>query len=371
MKFVDEADIRVSAGKGGNGCLSFLREKFRPKGGPDGGDGGDGGSVYLVADGGLNTLADFRTRRRYQAGNGEGGGGQDRCGKNGADLLIKTPPGTLVVEADTEERIGEVLRAGERLLVARGGKGGRGNASFKSSTNRTPRKTTAGGVGDARSLKLELKVLADVGLLGLPNAGKSTLLQQASHARPKIAPYPFTTLHPQLGVVEVGAAQARGQQGNFVIADIPGLCRGAARGVGLGSQFLRHIKRSQILLHVVDIAGEDGEAGGDGGDAEGRVREIRRAIEQIEGELRAYDAALLEKERWLALNKADLVGGEAAAVARVIRAEYAEAGIPVYLVSAASGEGCVEMLKDLQARLHARARGEQVAEAEAEARADG
>ena len=232
MKFVDEATIRVIAGKGGNGCMSFLREKYRPKGGPDGGDGGDGGSIYLVAKSGLNTLADFRFIRLYKAKSGEGGAGRDRFGKAGQDLEVQVPLGTIVSDAETNELIGDVTKDGERLLVANGGRRGLGNANFKSSTNRAPRKTTKGKLGDERQIRLELKVLADVGLLGLPNAGKSTFLSAVSHARPKIADYPFTTLHPQLGVVDVGNSSS------FVIADIPGLISGASTGAGLGFDFL-------------------------------------------------------------------------------------------------------------------------------------
>ncbi|MGI9310777.1 MAG: GTPase ObgE, partial [bacterium] len=223
MKFVDEAIIRVVAGRGGNGCLSFLRERHRPKGGPDGGDGGDGGSVYLVADRALNTLADFRCTRLYRAQSGRGGGGRDKCGGGGGDLAVKAPPGTIVTDAHTDERIGDVVAHGERLLLARGGRGGRGNAAFKSSTNRAPRKTTPGASGDEREVKLELRVLADVGLLGLSNAGKSTFIRRVSRARPRVADYPFTTLHPYLGVVDVGGARGSHGADGFVIADIPGL----------------------------------------------------------------------------------------------------------------------------------------------------
>ncbi len=316
MKFVDEATIRVVAGKGGNGCLSFLREKFRPKGGPDGGDGGHGGSVYLSADSGLNTLADFRYARLYRARNGQGGAGKDRFGKNGADLIVKTPLGTLVTDAHTTELIGDVVRHGERLLVARGGKGGLGNARFKSSINRTPRRTTPGSPGDERQLKLELKVLADVGLLGLPNAGKSTLLSRVSQARPKVADYPFTTLHPQLGVVAVGVS------GSFVMADIPGLIAGAARGAGLGVEFLKHLKRNRILLHLADITTSDHRPRDH--------RSLLQSIREIERELRAYDPELAHKERWLALNKIDLIDeSQAVELRRAIRARLAPQ-TPVY-----------------------------------------
>ena len=351
MKFVDEATIRVVAGKGGNGCLSFLREKHRPKGGPDGGDGGDGGSVYLTAVGGLNTLADFRYARLYRAHSGQGGAGRDRFGRNGADLTVRTPPGTVVTDAQTGELIGDVIGHGDHLLVARGGKGGHGNARFKSSTNRTPRKTTPGRPGDERQLKLELKVLADVGLLGLPNAGKSTLLARVSRARPKIADYPFTTLHPQLGMVDAGyMSDSKGAVNGFVMADIPGLMAGAARGTGLGLRFLKHLMRNRILLHLVDVAPVD-------------CKVLAEAVREIEGELRAYDPALLQKERWLVLNKIDLMDApEAAELGRELRrlldaqsepapAEPAPDGRPVYLISAATGKGCAELVNDLMKRL--------------------
>ena len=338
MKFVDEATIRVVAGKGGSGCLSFLRERHRPKGGPDGGDGGHGGSVYLTADGGLNTLADFRYVRLYRAPSGQSGGGRDCHGKNGADLIVRTPPGTVVTDGETEELIGDVVRDGDDLLVARGGAGGLGNARFKSSTNRAPRKTTPGKPGDERQLRLELKVLADVGLLGLPNAGKSTLLSRVSRARPKIADYPFTTLHPQLGVVEIGHASS------FVLADIPGLMKGAARGTGLGIQFLRHLTRSRILLHLVDISPLEPNA-------------LLQSIREIERELHSYDAALLQKERWLVLNKIDLLDEtKAAGLGRELDRELDHdrqpgARGPLHLISAATGKGCGELVNDLMARL--------------------
>ncbi len=335
MKFVDQATIRVLGGAGGDGCLSFLREKHRPKGGPDGGDGGTGGSVYFVADSGLNTLADFRYTRLFRAGNGGGGAGRDRFGGGGADLTVRTPAGTVVTDAHSAELIGDVTAAGAPLLVARGGLGGRGNARFKSSVNQTPRKTTAGQPGDERHLKLELKVLADVGLLGLPNAGKSTLLNRISQARAKVADYPFTTLHPQLGVVDVGAANG------FVVADIPGLIEGAARGVGLGVRFLQHLARNRILLHVVDISL---------GAADGALA-LQRAAAEIEGELAAYDADLMNKERWLALNKTDLISADE--VARLTRELAAMRGdsAPIYALSAATGAGCKTLVDDLMKRL--------------------
>lgn len=342
MKFVDEATIWVVAGKGGNGCLSFLREKHRPKGGPNGGDGGDGGSVCLTAHSGLNTLVDFRYVRLYRAPSGQGGAGRDRFGRNGADLTVKTPPGTVVTDAQTGELIGDVVRHGDCLLVARGGKGGLGNARFKSSTNRTPRKITPGRPGDERRLKLELKVLADVGLLGLPNAGKSTLLARVSRARPKIADYPFTTLHPQLGMVEAGGSSgSKGPANGFVMADIPGLIGGAARGAGLGIRFLKHLIRNRILLHLVDAAPMDRKV-------------LAQAVREIERELCAYDPALLQKERWLVLNKIDLMdASKAADLGReLMRSLGAQPDSrPVYLISAATGKGCAELVNDLLKRL--------------------
>jgi len=289
MKFVDEARIRVEAGKGGNGCVSFRREKYIPFGGPDGGDGGNGGSVYLIADTGLNTLADFRYTRKFKAKNGQGGMGKQMTGKGGEDLTIRVPLGTVVRDQDTHEIIGDVVTEGQPLLVAKGGHHGIGNIHFKSSTNRAPRQSTPGQPGEVRNLLLELKVLADVGLLGLPNAGKSTFIRAVSAARPKVADYPFTTLYPNLGVVRVE------QDKSFVIADIPGLIEGAAEGQGLGIQFLKHLARTHLLLHIVDI-GQPEELGDP-------VTDIRT----IESELHKYDAELGNKERWLVLNKIDML----------------------------------------------------------------
>jgi len=333
VKFVDEATIRVVAGNGGNGCLSFLREKYRPRGGPDGGDGGDGGSVYLAADSRLTTLADFRHTRLYRARAGVGGAGRDRFGRRGADLIVRTPPGTVATDVATFELIGDVLPDGGKLLVARGGRGGRGNARFKSATNRAPRRTTSGTPGDARRIKLELKILADVGLLGLPNAGKSTLLGRVSRARAKVADYPFTTLHPQLGVVDLG-------DGGFVMADIPGIIGGAAQGAGLGLHFLKHLMRNRILLHIIDSAAGD-------------MAFLRRARDELEDELRAYDAALLHKERWLVLNKIDLLDARGAAALR--RTFCARAGAPVHCISAATGDGCAQLVGALSERLSCQA----------------
>ncbi len=332
MKFVDEATIRVIAGRGGDGCLSFLREKYRPKGGPDGGDGGDGGNIFLVAKGGLNTLSDFRFARLHRAQNGQGGAGRDRFGKAGEDLEIDVPPGTIVSDAQTCELIGELTCDGERLLIAQGGRRGLGNARFKSSVNRAPRKITKGKPGDERQLRLELRVLADVGLLGAPNAGKSTLLSAVSHARPKIADYPFTTLHPQLGVVDVGDSNS------FVIADIPGLIEGASHGAGLGIEFLKHLNRTRVLLHLVDIAPIDGTA-------------LLQDIRKIEKELGEYDADLGNRERWLVLNKIDAINPDEACEIEEQLKKQLEPGIPIYRISAVSGQGCDQLIHDLMRRL--------------------
>ncbi|MDR3445799.1 MULTISPECIES: Obg family GTPase CgtA [Dyella] len=288
MKFVDEAIIKVQAGDGGNGCISFRREKFIPFGGPDGGDGGSGGSVWLVADEGLNTLIDFRHQRSFKAERGQNGMGSQMYGKGGEDTFIRVPVGTVVINVDTDETIGDLTQHGQRLLVALGGKGGLGNIHFKSSVNRAPRKSTPGTPGDLRELKLELKLLADVGLLGFPNAGKSTFIRAVSAATPRVADYPFTTLHPNLGVVSLGTDQS------FVIADIPGLIEGAADGAGLGIQFLRHVSRTRLLLHVVDIAPIDGA-------------DPVEQVQAIEQELEKFDPELLERPRWLVMNKADVL----------------------------------------------------------------
>ena len=334
MKFVDESTIRVEAGKGGNGCLSFRREKFIPFGGPDGGDGGDGGSIWLEGDEGLNTLADFRHTRDYRAENGKGGSGRKMTGRSGKDLVIRVPLGTVVTDLGTNEIIGEVTGEGDRLLVAQGGRGGLGNVHFKSSTNQAPRKVTPGTPGDRRELGLELQVLADVGLLGLPNAGKSTLLRAVSDARPRVADYPFTTLYPNLGVVRVGV------ESSFVIADIPGLIEGAAEGAGLGVQFLKHLSRTRILLHLVDIAPFDPDCD--------PAADVRAIIE----ELRRFDPALAERERWLVLNKMDLLAEDE----RERRAQELIDALhwtgPVYRISAISGEGCKQLIGDLMNRLN-------------------
>ena len=288
MKFVDEAKIKVFAGKGGNGCLSFRREKYVPKGGPDGGDGGDGGSVYLEGSSNLNTLVDFRYQRQYKAEHGQNGMGANCTGKKGEDLYIKVPIGTMIFDVDSDELIGDIKKDGEQILVAQGGFHGLGNARFKSSVNQAPRQTTNGSSGDARHLRLELRVLADVGLLGMPNAGKSTLIRSVSSAKPKVADYPFTTMHPNLGVVRVSSHKS------FVMADIPGLIEGAADGAGLGHQFLKHLSRTCVLLHLVDVAPMDGSCPAE-------------SAKIILDELKAYDPKLLEKPRWLVLNKLDLI----------------------------------------------------------------
>lgn len=292
MKLVDEAEIQVIAGDGGNGCVGFRREKFIPLGGPDGGDGGDGGSVWLVADENLNTLVDFRHQRSFRARRGENGMGRQMYGKAGDDLVVTVPVGTVVTSVETDEVIGDLTQHGDRLLVAKGGKGGLGNMHFKSSINRAPRKALPGLPGEERTLKLELKLLADVGLLGFPNAGKSTFIRAVSAATPKVADYPFTTLYPNLGVVSVEPHRS------FVIADIPGLIEGAAEGAGLGAQFLRHLQRTRLLLHLVDIAPMEG--GVEGVSPAEQVRAIERELEK-------HDPELLAKPRWLVLNKADLL----------------------------------------------------------------
>jgi GTP-binding protein len=333
MKFVDEVTIRVEAGNGGNGALSFRREKFVPRGGPDGGNGGDGGGVYLVGRDDLNTLADFRHTAAFRAEHGEKGGSRNCSGKSGDDLLIPVPLGTRVYEAETAELIGEILHDGGRLLVARGGRHGLGNARFKSSVNRAPRRTTPGVPGEQRRLKLELQVLADVGLLGLPNSGKSTFLRAVSDARPKVADYPFTTLYPHLGVVRVE------EHRSFVVADIPGLIEGAAEGAGLGIQFLKHLARTRLLLHLVDMAPADPAADPVAG------------VRAIEGELRKFSPELAVRERWLVLNKMDLVPEEERAVrAEGLLRELAWGG-PAYRISAIDGTGCRELTAALMRRL--------------------
>ncbi len=354
MKLVDEAEIQVIAGNGGNGCIGFRREKFIPLGGPDGGDGGDGGSVWIVADANLNTLVDFRHQRIFRAQRGQNGMGRQMYGKAGEDLVITVPVGTVVVNVGTDESIGDLTERGDRLLVAEGGKGGLGNMHFKSSTNRTPRKALPGLPGEERELKLELKLLADVGLLGFPNAGKSTLIRAVSAATPKVADYPFTTLYPNLGVVRVE------QYRSFVIADIPGLIEGAADGAGLGAQFLRHLQRTSLLLHLVDIAPMEGGV------------EISPAeqVRAIERELEKHDPELLDKPRWLVFNKADLLPeDERQATAQAIVDELGWKD-RWYLVSAIGRDGTWPIMLDVMASFDRQREDALEAEAEAEAAAN-
>lgn len=321
MKFVDEATTRVQAGNGGSGALSFRREKYIPRGGPDGGDGGRGGDVFLVADKSINTLVDFRVSRKFRADSGAPGAGRNKTGISGEHLYVTVPVGTLIVDVDTRELIGDLKQNGQQLRVAAGGHGGQGNARFKSSVNRAPRKTTPGGQGEARHLHLELKLLADIGLLGMPNAGKSTLIRAMSAARPKVANYPFTTLHPNLGVVSVGAEKS------FVMADIPGLIPGAADGAGLGIRFLKHVQRTRMLLHIVDIAPVEGELG------------AFDAVTGIAAELAKYDPELAARPRWLVINKCDLIDATELAARRIHLLQQLAWEGPVYEVSAATGEG--------------------------------
>jgi GTP-binding protein len=325
MKFIDESNIQVIAGDGGNGIVSFRREKYIPKGGPDGGDGGDGGSIYLRGVTGINTLVDFRSTRTYKAERGQNGMGRDCTGKCGKDLYVDVPVGTIVRDIDTDELIGDVTREGQTLLVARGGEHGLGNVRFKSSTNRTPRQCTHGTPGERRRLHLELKVLADVGLLGMPNAGKSTFIRSVSSAKPKVADYPFTTLHPNLGVVHVEAHRS------FVIADIPGLIEGAAEGAGLGHRFLKHLARTRILLHLVDVAPFD--------PCMDPVDEAKKIVAELE----KYSPELAQRDRWLVLNKIDLLPEDE----REERCQAIIDGLgwkgPVFRISAINGDGTREL----------------------------
>ena len=342
MKFVDEAKCKVQAGNGGRGSTSFRREKFVPFGGPDGGDGGNGGSVYLRAQEGINTLADFRIEKTYKAGHGESGGANDCTGHGGADLYIPVPVGTTVRDAETNEELSDLTHAGDVLLVAKGGKGGWGNQRFKS-INRAPRETQPGTPGEERWIVLELKVIADVGLLGLPNAGKSTLIRAVSHARPKVADYPFTTLYPNLGVVDVG------EHRSFVMADIPGLIEGAADGAGLGIRFLKHLQRTRVLLHLVDIAPLDPEAD--------PVRDARAIV----AELKKFDKNLALKPRWLVMTKRDLLPDEDAEKrAREIVRRLRFRG-PHFLISAATGRGTKELAQAVMVFLEEQAAREALA----------
>ena len=328
MKFVDEATISVEAGKGGNGCVSFRREKFVEKGGPDGGDGGHGGSVWVKADENVNTLIDYRYTRRYKAENGEPGKGRDMTGKGGNDITLVVPVGTTVIDEDTEEVLADLRQHGDQVKIAQGGRRGVGNTRFKSSTNRAPRQFTKGTPGESRNLRLELKVLADVGLLGLPNAGKSTLIRAVSAAKPKVADYPFTTMVPNLGVVRVDNLRS------FVMADIPGLIEGASDGAGLGIRFLKHLVRTRVLLHVVDLFPFDETTPADNALA-------------IANELEQFSPALAQRERWLVLNKIDMVPEEERQerIDSVIRALDWEG--PVYVISALANQGTEKLVQDL------------------------
>jgi GTPase len=341
MKFVDEATIDVVAGNGGAGCVGFRREKFIPFGGPNGGDGGRGGSVFAVGERNLNTLIDFRYARRHEARNGEAGRGSDQFGAAADDIVLRMPMGTIIRDAESDAVIAELLVPGEKVLLAKGGDGGFGNLHFKSSTNRAPRQKTPGWPGEQKKLKLELRVLADVGLLGMPNAGKSTLIAAVSNARPKIADYPFTTLHPNLGVVRVGPEQS------FVMADIPGLIEGAAEGAGLGHYFLRHLQRTRLLLHVVDMAPFD--------EAIDPVAQARGII----AELKKYDRALYDKPRWLVLNKLDMVPVDerderCAEFVRRLRWKR-----PVHRISALTREGCEPLMRAVFEHIAAQARADE------------
>jgi GTPase len=343
MKFVDEAFIDIAAGDGGNGCVSFRHEKYKEFGGPNGGDGGRGGHVFAVADPNLNTLVDFRFSRRHEAKRGEHGMGSDMFGGAGDDVVLKMPVGTVISDAETGEVLYELLKPGEMITIAKGGDGGFGNMRFKSAINRAPRQKTMGWPGEKKSLKLELKVLADVGLLGMPNAGKSTLISAISNARPRIADYPFTTLHPNLGVVRVGPEQS------FVVADLPGLIEGASEGAGLGHQFLRHLQRTRLLLHVIDLAPFDG------------ADPVAQA-KAIVGELKKYDATLYDKPRWLVLNKVDMVDGEEreARVKDFVK-RFKHKG-PVFQISALTHEGCDVLVKAVYQHIKAQQISEQPAE---------
>jgi GTP-binding protein len=328
MKFIDEAKIEIIAGDGGNGVASFCREKFRPFGGPDGGDGGKGGSIWAVADRNINTLVDYRFSKLHKAKNGENGRGSDCYGKGADDIMLRMPVGTLIIDQNDGEIVADLTEHGQQVLLAKGGEGGWGNIHFKTSTNRAPRQKTEGKEGERRELRLELKVLADVGLLGMPNAGKSTFISAVSNARPKIADYPFTTLHPNLGMVRVS------HEKSFVIADIPGLIEGAAEGAGLGIQFLRHLQRTRLLLHIVDLAPFD------------NVDPVKEA-KAIVKELQKYDESLYDKPRWLVLNKLDMVP-EADRKKRVkdFVKKFGWKG-PAYEISALTRDGCEELVQDI------------------------
>jgi GTP-binding protein len=344
MKFIDEAKIEVIAGDGGNGVASFCREKFRPFGGPDGGDGGKGGSILAVADRNINTLVDYRFSKMHKARNGENGRGADCYGKGADDVLLRMPVGTLIIDNDDGEVIADLVEHGQTALLAKGGEGGWGNIHFKSSTNRAPRQKSDGKEGERRELRLELKVLADIGLLGMPNAGKSTFITAVSNARPKIADYPFTTLHPNLGVVRVS------HEKSFVIADIPGLIEGAAEGAGLGIQFLRHLQRTRLLLHIVDLAPFE--------DTVDPVKEAKAIVK----ELKKYDQSLFDKPRWLVLNKLDMVTDEdrKKRVKDFVK-RFGWKG-PVFEISALTREGCEDLIVEIYNYLAERRQQEQRSE---------
>ena len=346
MKFVDEATIEVIAGKGGNGASSFRREKFIPKGGPDGGDGGRGGSVIAVADRNINTLVDYRFARKHVARNGENGRGSDQYGAGADDVTLRMPVGTVIYDAETDEQLFDLDKHGETVVLAKGGDGGLGNLHFKSSVNRAPRQFTYGKEGEQRRLRLELKVLADVGLLGMPNAGKSTLISKISNARPKVADYPFTTLHPNLGVVRTSPSKS------FVVADIPGLIEGAAEGAGLGHLFLRHLSRTRVLLHLVDLSTMNPD--------EDRIEVAVAEMHAIENELRKYDADLYAKPRWLVLNKFDMIPDAQKARDDFIACSQWQG--PVYCISALTGEGTQQLIYDLQEMLDTTKAAEQRAQ---------
>lgn len=339
MKFVDEALIRVKAGKGGNGCLSFRREKYIPQGGPDGGDGGDGGGVYLRADESLSTLIDYQFKKYYEASSGEPGHGVEKTGRAGASIYLKVPVGTSVIDEDTQEIIGDLVFAGQELLVAKGGFHGLGNTRFKSSVNRAPRQTTKGSLGDERRIRLEMKLLADVGMMGLPNAGKSTFVSAVSAAKPKIADYPFTTLVPSLGVVKVE------QDRSFVVADVPGLIEGAAEGAGLGMRFLKHLTRTRLLLHIVDVYPVDQSSSADN-------------VAIIEQELFRYSATLAQREHWLVINKIDLIESELREEIVADLLEELQWEGPVYCVSAATSEGVATLCADIMTMIESQKNAE-------------
>ncbi len=351
MKFVDEATIAVEAGKGGNGCLSFRREKYIPRGGPDGGDGGDGGSIILEANDSINTLIDYRYQRHYKARSGETGSGRNCTGAKGEDLTLLVPVGTSIFDIDTEEVLGDLTSVGQTLVVSQGGFHGLGNTRFKSSTNRAPRQTTKGSDGEARNIRLELQVLADVGLLGLPNAGKSTLIRSISAAKPKVADYPFTTLVPNLGVVRVQ------EHKSFVVADIPGLIKGAADGAGLGIRFLKHLVRTRLLLHVVDMAPFDG-------------KDPEEAVREIVAELEKFSPTLASRDRWLVLNKLDMIPEDERDALCEGLVSALNMDVPVYKISAISKVGldrlCLDIMQWIEDRAVAESDSEELAEKEAD-----